>query len=515
LPYGIRHAIGAVFAVCTGIATPLFPVAAAELSPNETARVLAGLHPLPSILGQSAQATFQTHTRECSKRWDEYERRIGKPIRGWARTELEDTPGETVFYPFSGPDFPTVHQLYPDAGRYVLVAIQRAGPPPALNRYSTQELGAYLTMFRRAWEQFSWLGFFRTNDLDTDAGKAGVRVGVTAPLMAFAVRLGYEIAAVDPVQVNAEGTDLEPHPGRRADDNTWESVRLRLAKNGREVLLDYVRVDISDRNLERNRASGAWIERMAGNRIVLKAASHLLQRPNYSILRNAVLSKAPSIWQDETGIEYAKLADAFTVTLYGRFTRSHPRFSPVSQSTLASAYKASTNVRPLPFVVGYQKESGSSVQVAVRSKTAIGAVRAEGVRSTTQVRGRAPDREIQNLQSRVAAQLAEYARRPRTLFLGGSPVEPVHAEYVASVKSRIARLLLAAGVAPGRGAVLSLTLASDGSLRATDLERSSGSPAFDRRVRALVEQGGPFPHWPDAMRERADLLVITLHLPET
>jgi hypothetical protein len=412
-----------------------------------------------------------------------------------------------VFYPFSGPDFPTICQLYPGAARYVLVATQRAGPPPTLDRYSPQELSAFLARFGRAWGQFASTGFFRTNDLDADARHAGIRVGATGPLMAFAARLGYEIAAVDPVRINADGTDLELHPGSRADDSTWESVRLTLVKSGQEVLLDYVRIDLSDQNLKRDRAGHVWVERMAANPTVLKAASHLPQKPHFSILRNAVLSKAPSIWQDETGIEYAKLAETFTVTLYGRFTKPHRIFAPGSQVSLAAAYETSTNVKPLPFIAGYQKEPGASVQVAVRS-------RVYAAQPMTPAHKLVSDREAQNLQARVAAQLAEYARRPRMLFLGGSPVEPVHAEYVASVKLHIARLLPAEQVAPGRIAVLTLTLARDGSLRATDVERSSGNPSVDRRIRALVQRGAPFPRWPDAIRERADLLVITLHLPE-
>ncbi|MCC7486716.1 MAG: TonB C-terminal domain-containing protein [Burkholderiales bacterium] len=486
-------------ATILSVAAGLSPPAARALSPDETARLLGGMSALPADLGEAARAQFRPFVRDGTQRWNDYARRFGLPIQEWARGELGSAAGATVFYPFSGPDFPTAQQLYPDADRYVLVAIQPAGPPPALDRMPPEELATYLARFRRNWTLFTRSGYFRTNDLDADAAQAGPRIGVTGPLMAFAARLGYEVLAVEPVRVDAAGAGLEFPAGGLADEHTWDSVRLRLAAGGREVLLDYLRIDLSDANLRRDRAGAAFLEAMAANRIVLKAASHLLQRPHYSVMRNAILARAPSIWQDETGIDYANFAGLFDVTLYGRFTKAHRLFAPGSQSALADAYRRHADVRPLPFAVGYEKESGSSVQFALRITPP----------------SRDADPELSRLKSRVEHQLAEYARRPRMLFLGGSPVEPAQAQYVRSVRLQLARVLAGAGVAPGRAPIISLTLAGDGSLRATDIARSSGSEAVDLRVRALVRAGGPFPRWPEAMRERADLLILTLHLPET
>ena len=82
----------------------------------------------------------------------------------------------------------------------------------------------------------------------------------------------------------------------------------------------------------------------------------------------AILTRAPSIWQDETGIDYAELERGFGVTLYGKFTTANKLFIKGIQRSLASAYKTRKDIRPLPFKVGYKKESGSCVQVAVRKR---------------------------------------------------------------------------------------------------------------------------------------------------
>jgi TonB family protein len=442
--------------------------AAAALPVSDTARVLGGLDAAP---------VFAPHARAVDDRWEDYERRIGRPMREWAGAELAAAPGATVFYPFSGPDLPTVAQLYPDAARFVLVAAQAARPPPALDGRSPETLAA----LRLGLEKFARSGFFNTRDLDA----SGARLGATAFLMAFAARLGYEVAAVDPVRLGAAAGDLELHPGDRARRDTWDSVRLTLEREGRTVQLDYVRLDLSDANLTADRAARAWVERMAASPTVIKAASHLPQRPHFSILREAVLANAPSIWQDETGIDYARLADAFDVRLYGGFSGPNRIFAAGSQKSLASAYRQG-DPEPLPFRVGYEKRAGSSVQVAVR--------------------------DARSLEARLAERIARYEQRPRKLFLSGRD----EGEYVTALRSRVAGAAapLAAHHEPGRAALVTLTLAADGTLQALDLDRSSGDAAFDRGLRESVRRATPFPPLPETIRNRADVLVVTLLLPE-
>ena len=342
------------------------PVRALEA--EATGRLLAGLATAPPQGVRVSAAALQDYARSASSRWADYERHIGEPMQKWALAELHQTKGGTVFYPFSGPDFATVYHLYPEAGRYVLVALQRAQPLPQLEKASAAEIATLMMRFGEAWKQFAQIGFFRTNDLDDDAKQAGVRIGITAPLTAFAVRTGFKIVAVAPMRINADGTSLEAHPGDRADPATWDSVRISLERDGRKVELDYVRINLSDASLNANPAVRTWVERMAANRTLLKAASHLLQNPRFTIVRDALLAHAPSVVQDETGIDYAQLAKAFEVKLYGNFSKPHPIFNQESQRSLAHAYKSNANVRPLPFRVSYQRLPEANLQVAVRTR---------------------------------------------------------------------------------------------------------------------------------------------------
>lgn len=344
------------------------PAPGAGLDANTVARTLAGLETTVPAGMKIEQAQLRDYARAASERWKIYERRIGAPMLKWAQTELTHAPGATVFYPFSGPDFATVQRLYPEAARYVLVAMQRAENVPALERASAAELSAFLGRFAEAWKQFAQIGFFRTLDLDEEAKQPGLRAGVTAPLLAFAVRSGYTVVSVEPVRVNASGAELEPHPGPRNESGTWNSVRIALTVDGRKVVLDYVRMNLSDAALAGHPEQRAWIERMAANRTVLKAASHLPQSPRFSVVRDALLERAPSIVQDETGMEYGALAKVFNVKLYGKFSKPHSLFNKEAQRALAEAYQTRPDVKPLTFRVSYQREPEANLQVATRAR---------------------------------------------------------------------------------------------------------------------------------------------------
>lgn len=366
-----RNRAVAVICAIIAIAGGSWSVECSAGDADDAARVIAGFPSSPDKFGYAEKGPLLSYAREISTYWNEYERRIGRAMRKWGCQELDRAEGVTVFYPFSGPDLPSVFQLFPDADRYVLVSMQKAEAPPRLESFSKEELENYLAVLRKAWRFFGVLGFFRTDDLEAVANSQGIRMGMTGPLMAFAVRLGFEIEAVEPIQFVRDGNDVALRTVKPGEADTWDSVRLSLWKDKRKILVDYVRMDLSDASLGRWADGRKWIDRMAENPTVLKAASHHPQAPDFSILRNSILGKAPSIVQDETGIEYRALTEAFAVRLYGKFTRPNPSFDKNLQRALAAAYRSGATVKTLPFRLGYEKNAGSAVQVAIRNTNAI------------------------------------------------------------------------------------------------------------------------------------------------
>lgn len=356
----MRHlSLPAVVAACLLCLSTLVHAAAL---PDQLAKAYAGVEEAKATPALDPGRLYRV-TADVS--WKAYQRRLGRPMSEWAKAEIALPGGNTVFYPFSGPDLVTAAQLFPNADRYVLVAIQHARPPVDLAALVAEKRSAFYDKFSAEWQKFGVLGFFRTQDLDDDAGSRRARLGVTSILMGFAARLGFDVVDVSPIALSEASGDFEKIAD--GDKGAWSSVRLTLVREGRQVLVDYVRLDLSDFALKQHEPQRAWIERMAKNPVLLKAASHLPQEPSFSVIRDAIVANAPLVVQDETGIDYAELRRIGEVVLYGNFTRPYKLFDPSAQSSLAEAYRSAKSVRELPFSFSYLKSSGQrSLQIARR-----------------------------------------------------------------------------------------------------------------------------------------------------
>ena len=339
-------------------AVALDPTAGSEA--NQVARSLAGL---ASPAGNVSPA-INPYVEAANIGWQAYTRDYGTPLSNWASRELRPGTGQTVFYPFSGPDLPSMLAVFPSATRFVMISDQYA------NRYfdpfalKDPQQSRVLEELGKAWLGFGERGFFVTTELNKrGGGERKLQLTPTMILMAYAVRLGYEIRAIRPICLDASYR-IQPLDAR---DARWDSVRLDLRKAGRDIVVDYVKQDLSDRGLKKRADARAFVEGVARGPVLLKAASHLPQMPAFSIVRDSILAGAPLVVQDETGLEYDAMAERFKVALYGEYVGAHRLFKEAINPSLIKAYAdRAKEVRPLGFHLGYRKEAGAAIQVAVR-----------------------------------------------------------------------------------------------------------------------------------------------------
>ena len=127
------------------------------------------------------------------------------------------------------------------------------------------------------------------------SGESLVVEGITPVLMLMAEREGYEVISVEPLVISDDGTDVVVATEGRDRAATWRSVRLELRRrdDGAPVTLDYVRLDLSNGGLRRGSGARALVTGLAHHRVVLKAASHLLQYDTFRTLRDAIVHHAP------------------------------------------------------------------------------------------------------------------------------------------------------------------------------------------------------------------------------
>ena len=507
---------------------------------NEIAQGLAGSAPISGMVNFSGPR-FKGYADQIDIHWRRYQERIGQPMSRWAVNELPVIIDETVFYPFSGPDFLTVSLLRPNAKRYVLVANQRAGrpiDPSALNLGEAQRL---FDMYSAAWEKFGQLGFFLTTDLMRDTVLTGVRINPTGTLMAFAARLGYKIDSVTAVRVREDGKDIEELSASSASD--WSSVRIKLRRGNEGVLLDYVYIDLSDIVLNKQPASLAFIREHGRSTVLLKAASHLPQSAGFVHIRQAILDSSPLIIQDETGIEYNLLNRSHKVQLYGQFTKQHHLFSSTPQATLAAAYRENRNILPLGFRIGYEKESGSSLQVAAREGTdaylAWTDLRAsqQSKAKITEISAKPSDRKVtvvdkENkpplhpgaknvkvvesattlMERELLDRLNEYEQRDRTTYLSLNDTTSPYREYLRGIGSRLQDSIvqMRSALPPGKKLILSLRIGADGKMQRVDIARSTGNTRTDQQVLSRFPARLVLPLLPSGLASNRGVLEVIL-----
>ena len=116
--------------------------------------------------------------------WEQYQQSIGQPMMAWSATEIKDQH-PTVFYPFSGPDFTTLYQMYPDKDYYVMAALQRAERLVDLNQLSPKASAQTLEVLGSAWNSFGQYGYFITEYLYKYLSQNNVKIGATTLIVHF------------------------------------------------------------------------------------------------------------------------------------------------------------------------------------------------------------------------------------------------------------------------------------------------------------------------------------------
>lgn len=461
-------------------------------TPDAIARGLAGLAPIEGMAGFSGRG-YAAYASRVDQSWATYQGRIATPMTRWAAQELPPTTDRTVFYPFSGPDFPTPFFLLPDTTRYILIANQRAGQPLASTALTPAEANRLFQKYQAAWQKFGVIGFFLTNDLMRDTRPTGKEINPTGILMAFAARLGFTVESVQPVSLSTAGEVVEE---KALPEANWSSVRITLRRKDspQKIILDYVYMDLSDTGLGKHPENLEFVRKSARHPVLFKAASHLPQSPEFALIRQAVVEGSNFIVQDETGIDYGLLSQAHRVQLYGNFTRQHNLFPGSPQSALAKAYKEDEAVRHLDFRVGYEKASGSALMVALRGN----------------VRAASAPQAVDRQEQEILKGLENYRKRERLVFVALEDRDTPYRDYLGQLREALAPTLrkLQSLLPPGKNVVLALRPAVDGKLQGIRVERSSGHADTDRKILAGIPRQLALPAMTPQLQARGEQLEV-------
>ncbi|HET7763822.1 MAG TPA: TonB family protein [Burkholderiales bacterium] len=121
---------------------------------------------------------------------------------------------------------------------------------------------------------------------------------------------------------------------------------------------------------------------------------------------------------------------------------------------------------------------------------------------------------IARMEAQIAHQIDDYNKRPHKTFVGARAAEVRYALYVEDWRQKIERIGNLNYPESARGKIygslrLTVSINSDGTLAAMDLERSSGYKILDAAAQQIVRLAAPYAKFPPDIRKETDILVIT------
>jgi hypothetical protein len=347
------------------LATAMTALAADAVSPDDTARFLAGMPPsVQSPLTPLTQdPAWQRHARFFDAAFGQLEQRQLVKIRAWAATNLAAPPRPTMFYMFSGPDFLYADVFYSQATTYVLSALEPVGSVPDLTRLPRGSVGYSLYSVERSMGSILSFSFFITKMMKQDL-HAGQLNGILPILYVFLARAGKTIRDVSLIALDDKGQAY--FANENAGSSVTRGVRIVFAgSDGEDKTLYYFSTDLSNSGVG---SSGflKFCATLAPGNSLIKSASYLLYSGNFSAVRDFLLTSSATIIQDDSGIPLNDYDPRqWRLFPFGRYNGPIAKFSGRYQPKYAALFR---DRQPMDFGIGYRwRPFQSNLLLAIKS----------------------------------------------------------------------------------------------------------------------------------------------------
>lgn len=316
---------------------------------------------------------FKAFSESFSKRWHVFDStRVQKLIEFETTTLAKKVaPQPILFYPFSGPDILHASLFFPEAERYVLVALEPVGELPEFTGVQPDSLQKYYKRINSSLHAILNFSFFRTESMSKDLKNQEVD-GSIHLLFLFLSRLGHQVVSAKPITIDTLGNKvyLDSFAMLKASKESTKGAEITfLDAKGKVHQLDYFSLNAVDYALKKNKGFMNYLRQMQQFNTYLKGASYLLHKDYFSLVRNKILEGSATIVQDDSGIAYryfTKPGTAWEFDLYGDYTKPVALFSKQYQKDLDSLYKRQGS-SPLGFGLGYNfKDKNSNLMIIHR-----------------------------------------------------------------------------------------------------------------------------------------------------
>ena len=358
----------------TAAAETLPTTTAAETDPAVLQKVAERLAGLDDAEGAEPWAT---HARAMDTLWQRIEERHLDPMATWSSTALADLeqPELPLFYPFGGPDLPSVHQFFPRAGSYVLVGLEPPGLMPTIDSAGNTALDAELDRLREGFDNLAEKGYFVAKHMEDDFTATHL-TGFMPVLHIALARSGYRPTAVRFFALDDEGTpryleSITPETAR-AVEITFVDSDATEGDDTEPRHLYYFAQDLSNSGLRATPGFLRFVDGLGPFNVYMKAAMYLPHEPEFHDLNAFMLERAQNILEEDSGIPLRAFdGHPFDLTYFGAYEATLPAYREYFQEDLRDAY-AAAKPAPLPFAIGYNSRiAGSCLILAERTGEAM------------------------------------------------------------------------------------------------------------------------------------------------
>lgn len=328
---------------------------------NSVAKILAGKVPDDTtFLTQIIKSPkFEYHKSSFENIWNEHILELNK-VTSWSADNLNNE--DTVFYPFGGPDFNYLDAVFPNCKFSVLIGLEKAGKIPFSDSLSIANYNKILEMVNQTIVTNIGFSFFRTISMKRDL--AGYLEGTLPIVMMFMSRHNYDILNINPVVINDKGFFEVSQP-----ENEYAYTMNKDFGDAYEIIyknpdddfnrkLYYLSMDVGDSAINEQTFGLMMQNYFANQTTFLKAASYLLDRPQFSTIKQMILANSYKILTGPSGMQYRDFDNSWDIKLYGNYVGPIRLFYDRQQPELKEAYK-NGNPEKIDFLFDYTTGSPS------------------------------------------------------------------------------------------------------------------------------------------------------------
>jgi hypothetical protein len=325
---------------------------------NEIAHFLAGIpyNDSTTVLTQQFNsADWKQYAKDFSADWYSFDTAMLQKVTTWSATHITHT--DSMFYPFSGPDFNYLNALFPNTRYSVLIGLEKPGTIPNIETLNTNETRSFLHELRNSLGYNLEYSFFRTKGMAKELNSE-LLDGTIPLIMLFMKRHGFDILNIYPVNINSEGwleADTSKQMFVKDFNKTFENGVSFIYRDSNETKpreLIYLSLDISNGAIDTTQFDKFFTHYITGKTSFLKAASYLCHMPEFSIITEHLLSKSKQIVTDPSGMPYRNFDSTWNVTIHGNYVGPINLFWGRIQTDLRDTCK-NRNCQNLPFRFGY------------------------------------------------------------------------------------------------------------------------------------------------------------------